>query len=88
MIAANEPQDDRCEDPKLLNVSALAKRLSVSVRQAHRMNKDGLLPRPLRIGASVRWHPEEIDKWLKCGAPVRVEWEKQRATQTVNDENT
>ena len=88
MIAENEPQADRCEEPKLLNVSALAKRLSVSVRQAHRMNKAGLIPAPLRIGGVVRWHPDEISRWLKSGAPVRSVWEQGRATQTVGDENT
>ncbi len=87
MIAENESQDDGCEDPKLLTVSTLAGCLSVSVRQAHRMNKAGLIPRPLRIGGVVRWHPDEIERWLKSGAPVRDKWEKQRATQTVGDEN-
>ena len=88
MIAENEPQGDGCEDPKLLNVSALAKRLSVSVRQAHRMNKAGLIPAPLRIGGVVRWHPDEISQWLRSGAPVRSVWEQGQATQTVGDENT
>ena len=86
MIAENKLPDDGCGDPKLLNVTALAALLSVSVRQAHRMNKTGLIPAPLKIGACVRWHPDEIDRWLQSGAPVRSEWEK-RATQTVGNEN-
>ncbi|MCH8853738.1 MAG: helix-turn-helix domain-containing protein [Planctomycetes bacterium] len=86
MIAENEPQDDRCEEPKLLNVSALAKCLSVSVRQAHRMNRSALIPRPLKIGGCTRWREREISEWMKAGAPVRSEWEK-RAIQTVGNEN-
>lgn len=88
MIAENEPPGDECEDPKLLTVSALAGCLSVSVRQAHRMNKAGLIPAPLRIGGCTRWREDEISRWLKCGAPERSEWERQRATQTVSGQDT
>ena len=83
MIAASEPHGDGREDPKLLTVSALAGLLSVSVRQAHRMNRAGLLPRPLKIGGCVRWREDEISRWLKCGAPCRAEWEKKRDTELV-----
>lgn len=79
MIAENVPHDDGPEGhPKLLNVAVLAAILSVSVRQAHRMNKAGLIPRPLKIGGCVRWREVEIAAWLKCGAPCRAEWEQQR----------
>lgn len=78
MIAANEHDDGPEGHPKLLNVNALAQCLSVSVRQAHRMNRAELIPAPLKIGACVRWHPDEISAWMKAGAPVRSEWEKQR----------
>ena len=73
---------------ELMAVGELARRLRVSVRQVHRMNKNGLIPRPLKIGTCIRWDPDEISQWLRCGAPVREKWEKQRATQTVGDENT
>ena len=88
MIAENKPPDDGLEDVKLLNAKALAGCLSVSVRQLHRMNKAGLIPAPLRIGGVVRWREREISEWMKCGAPERSEWEKQRATHAVGDKNT
>ena len=88
MIAENEPEGGECEDPKLLNARALAKRLSVSVRQVHRMNKAELIPASLRIGGCVRWREREISEWMKCGAPVRSEWERRQVAQTVGDENT
>ena len=81
MIAANTPQNDDHAEPKLLTVSALAGSLSVSVRQAHRMNKAGLIPAPLLLGGCVRWREDEISAWLKSGAPTRSEWEKQRDTK-------
>ena len=88
MIAENESPDDGCEGPKLLNVSALAGHLSVSVRQAHRMNKAGLIPAPLQLGGCVRWREDEISAWLKAGAPARSAWEQQQTTQTAGDPNT
>ena len=87
MIAEHKPQGDECEDPRLLNVRALAGCLSVSVRQAHRMNKAGLIPRPLRIGGCVRWRADELSPWLQCGAPSRSVWEQRQAAQAVVDEN-
>ena len=87
MIAENVHGDGH-DDPKLLTVAALAGCLSVSVRQAHRMNRAGLIPAPLKIGGCIRWREDEISEWLKCGAPSRATWEKQRATQTADSENT
>lgn len=87
MIAENRPQNNGCDDPKLLTVSALAGCLAVSVRQAHRMNKAALIPAPLRIGGCVRWREDEIVAWLQSGAPVRSEWER-RAIQAVAGKNT
>ena len=86
MIAASEPQDNEHDNPKLLTVAALAECLSLSIRQAHRMNRAALIPAPLRIGGCVRWREDEISAWLKRGAPARSEWEKQRATQRVGNE--
>jgi len=82
VIAENKPQDDGRDDPKLLTVSALAGCLAVSVRQAHRMNKAGLIPAPLRIGGCTRWREDEISEWLKCGAPLRSEWESLKQAKT------
>lgn len=91
MIAENlnASQDDEFDGVKLLNAKALAGCLSVSVRQTHRMNKAALIPAPLRIGGCTRWRSDEISRWLKCGAPVRAEWESlQQTTPPVGDENT
>ena len=83
MIAENpnEQEGDELDGAKLLTAKALAECLSVSVRQAHRMNRAGLIPASLRIGGCVRWREDEIAQWLKCGAPSRSEWEQQRDTK-------
>ena len=78
MIAASEPNDNGCDDPRLLTAGDLAKRLRVSIRQVYRLDKSGSVPAPLRIGGCTRWRGDEISRWLQCGGPPRVEWEKQR----------
>ena len=87
MIAENKLQNDGYDDLELLTAGGLARRLKVSLRQVYRLDKSGSVPAPLRIGGCVRWREDEISEWLKCGAPVRSEWE-QRATQTVGDKTT
>jgi len=61
-----------------LSAEDLAQRLGVSLRHIRRMNSAHRLPRPVRIGHSVRWLAEEIDAWLKAGAPDRKTWEAMR----------
>lgn len=87
MIAENVT-DDGLEDVKLLNAKALAGCLSVSVRQAHRMNKAGLIPAPLKIGGCTRWRAAEIAAWLQAGSPERAAWEKRDTELAPTVENT
>lgn len=91
MIAENlnGSQDDECEDPKLLTQGDLARRLRISLRQVRRLDKSASLPLPLRIGTLKRWDPDEISAWLRCGAPMRSEWDLKRDTElTPAIENT
>jgi len=60
---------------RLLTAKTLGEMLSLSKRQVHRLNACGKLPKPLRIGGSVRWAESTIAKWLKCGAPDRKTFE-------------
>ena len=83
----NETEQLPIDPTGLLTAGDLAKRLRISIRQVRRLDKSGSLPRSLKIGALKRWDPDEITAWLKCGAPVRAEWEKRQATQTVGVEN-
>ena len=49
----------------------LAEYLAVSLRHVRRMDADGLLPEPLRLGRCVRWLKTTIDAWLAAGCPCR-----------------
>jgi len=67
--------DVRQDRPLALSARQLAERLGVSLRHVRRMDSAGLLPRPVRLGRAVRWPVDEVDGWLKAGAPDRRRWE-------------
>ena len=83
MIAENKPNENGCEDPKLLTQGDLARRLRISIRQLRRLDKSDSLPLPLKIGTLKRWDPDEISAWLRHGAPARSEWESKRDVELV-----
>jgi len=61
---------------QLISCKELAKMLSLSKRQVHRLNGCYRLPAPIRIGGSIRWDLEQdIKPWLAAGAPDRKAWE-------------
>ena len=47
-----------------LSVREVADALGVSVRSVWRLSATDELPRPFRIGRSVRWRAASIDSWL------------------------
>jgi prophage regulatory protein len=53
----------------------LAEMLNVSLRQVWRLNSAGRLPKPIRLGGSVRWNREEVRTWFETGCPDRKTWE-------------
>ncbi len=69
------------EVPLALSGRQLAEKLGVSLRHVRRGDAAGWLPRPIRIGRSVRWPVEEIHAWMKAGAPPRRQWEHIRDRQ-------
>ena len=69
-------------DPDCIAVPApeVAKLLGVSVRHVWALLAQERLPRPIRLGRSVRWNVDELRAWLDAGAPVRDTWERMRVT--------
>jgi predicted DNA-binding transcriptional regulator AlpA len=57
--------------PLLLSADDLAIELSVSARTISRLASAGKLPKPVRLGRSVRWRQEEIIFWLASGCADR-----------------
>lgn len=61
------PDTDDC----LLDIKAVSLRLSVSVRTVQHLESSGRLPRPVRMGGSVRWRKSDIDSWIAEDCPTR-----------------
>lgn len=61
--------------PLLLAAKQVAELLSVSERHVHKLNSSGRLPRPIRLGRSVRWRREELEAWVEADSPDRARWE-------------
>jgi len=67
---------------RLLTAKTLGEMLSLSKRQVFRLNSCARLPKPLRIGGSVRWAESTIAKWLAAGAPDRRSFEAMQGDET------
>ena len=65
-------------NPLAFSAADLARRLDVSLRHLRRLDSAGKLPKPVRLGRSVRWPVAEIELWLRAGAPGRQSWEAMR----------
>jgi len=63
----------------LLSALALGELLDVSRRHIYRLKSAGKLPRPVRVGASLRWRKEHINQWIEWGCPEQkifeAKWE-------------
>ncbi len=58
----------------LIDTKQVAKLLNVSDRTVFGMNKDGRMPRSVKIGSAVRWNREELQAWVNAGCPRRDDW--------------
>jgi prophage regulatory protein len=59
----------------------LAEMLGISLRQTWRLSSAGKLPKPIRLGGSVRWNRQEVMDWFGAGCPDRQAWEARKAAQ-------
>lgn len=62
--------NNRHEEMALMDARDVSRRLSVSTRTVWRLLSAGQLPKPVRIGRSVRWRREIIEEWILEGCPV------------------
>lgn len=60
MIRQSHPQDF----DQLLTVKQVADRAAISVASVWRLSKSGGLPKPVRIGRSVRWRASDLQQHL------------------------
>ena len=77
---------EQLQRPLALSAQRLAERLGVSLRHVRRMDAAGLLPKPVRLGRSVRWSVEEVHAWMAAGAPDRRRWEQSKQRRDRRDD--
>lgn len=68
MALENDCTDDRTHHA-LLDVKAVAKLLSCSVRHVYRLSDGGRMPGPVKLGALVRWPCHAVVEWIAKGCP-------------------
>lgn len=56
-------------NPELLDVSGVARLLGCSSRHVRRLADSGRMPRPVRLGALVRWPRAAVVEWIGSGCP-------------------
>jgi len=59
----------------LLKASEASALCNTSVRTWRTWDAAGRIPRPIHIGRSVFWRPEELKAWVAAGCPDRQTWE-------------
>ena len=57
------------EPPAMLTVKAVAQLLACSTRHVYRLAEAGLMPRPVKLGALVRWPRGVVLAWIAQGCP-------------------
>lgn len=55
---------------QLLDVQAVAEMLGCSARHVYRLSDAGKMPRPVKLGALVRWSKATIEEWVAAGCPA------------------
>lgn len=58
---------------------------ALSTRTWSRLNASGNIPRPVRIGGSVRWRLSDLDLWISWGCPSRQEFEARKGTENAKN---
>ena len=61
-----------------ISAKEVAAVLGISERHVWALERRGLLPEPVRLGASVKFVRTEIEESLKAGCPARSGWEKMK----------
>jgi len=62
--------DQTTQAAALLDVEQVAQMLACSKRHVYRLSDAALMPRPVRLGALVRWPRQAIDDWIAAGCPA------------------
>jgi len=63
----NQREAASLQKPQLLGVESVAAMLDASTSHVRRLADGGKMPRPLKLGASVRWNRIDLENWIAGG---------------------
>ena len=66
----NVTKDPVAPTGTLLDVTSVAELLDCSTRHVRRLADAGKMPRPMKLGALVRWNRQVIEDWINEGCPA------------------
>ena len=81
-----ETSNPAAVEPLAVGAQQLGKPLSLSKRTIHRPDSSGHFPRAVRMGRAKRWLVDEIQEWLRAGAPSREDWERMKRSKEKSDD--
>ncbi len=62
-------EGESCVEQLLISVDRVASLLDVSVRTVWRLRSCGQIPKPVKLGRSIRWNARELSEWIEKGCP-------------------
>lgn len=65
----------------LLSVAAVCGYLGQTPKAIYALHDNGHMPKAMRIGRRLYWHPDEIRAWSEMRSPNRATWHQMRLTR-------
>jgi excisionase family DNA binding protein len=69
MNAVSSPPPAEADAAGMYDAESLARLLKCSTRTIYRLCDAGRMPRPIKLGALVRWPRALISEWIATGCP-------------------
>ena len=63
---------DSPSESLLITAEEFGRLLGISERSIWRLNSAGHVPKPVRIGGSVRWRRNDVMDWIHAGCPTET----------------
>ncbi len=64
-----DPPENREDDSALVDAREAARLCRISPPMLYKLNADGKMPPPIRLGKLMRWRRKEIVEWIEKGCP-------------------
>lgn len=59
----------------LMSAEDVCEALNIGRSTLYRLKSTGRVPRPVKLGGSVRWRRKELEAWIAAGCPPQTRWD-------------